>query len=337
MTSAIPAKTTTASSGEPGPRLDAANQKTNGKTRKAPKQYSDRARAERRLGWILAGPAFIIMLLVTLYPILQAIYESLFRFRLTAPSEREFIGLGNYAVILSDPVWWSDLWTTVLITIVTVAVELVLGFALALVMHKALKSVRGLLRTAILVPYGIITVVSAFAWFYAFDISSGYVNSWFSWLPGIDEDLNWFAQGPTALFVIMASEIWKTTPFISLLLLAGLAQVPDELSEAAKVDGATWWEQMRKVIIPNMKAAIMVAVLFRALDAFRIFDNVFIMTNGAYGTEVLSLLAYRQSISRLEIGLGSAVSVLLFLCVLLICFVAIKLFKVDLAGSQGGK
>ncbi len=336
MTSAIPARTTTASSGEPGPRVEAGNG-TNGRTKKPRKQYSDRVRAERRLGWILAGPAFVVMLLVTLYPILQATYESLFRFRLTAPDEREFIGLGNYAVILSDPVWWSGLWTTVLITVITVLVELVLGFALALVMHKALKSVRGLLRTAILVPYGIITVVSAFAWFYAFDINSGYVNSWFSWVPGIDENLNWFAQGPTALFVIMASEIWKTTPFISLLLLAGLAQVPDELTEAAKVDGATWWERMRKVIIPNMKAAIMVAVLFRALDAFRIFDNVFIMTNGAYGTEVLSLLAYRQSISRLEIGLGSAVSVLLFLCVLLICFVAIKLFKVDLAGSQGGK
>jgi multiple sugar transport system permease protein len=103
------------------------------------------------------------------------------------------------------------------------------------------------------------------------------------------------------------------------------------------VDGATWWERMSRVILPNMKAAIMVAVLFRALDAFRIFDNVFIMTNGAFGTEVLSLLAYRTSISRLEIGLGSAVSVLLFICVLLICFIAIKLFKVDLAGARGGK
>lgn len=337
MTSAIPARTTTASSAEPGPHVELDDGKKGKKGKKPSRQLSDRVRGERRLGWMLAGPAFVVMLLVTLYPILQAVYESLFRFRLTAPEEREFIGLGNYAVILTDEVWWSGLWTTVLITIITVAVELVLGFALALVMHKALKSVRGFLRTAILVPYGIITVVSAFAWFYAFDINSGYVNNWFDWVPGIDQDLNWFAQGSTALFVIMASEIWKTTPFISLLLLAGLAQVPDELTEAAKVDGATWWEQMRKVIIPNMKAAIMVAVLFRALDAFRIFDNVFIMTNGAYGTEVLSLLAYRQSISRLEIGLGSAVSVLLFICVLLICFMAIKLFKVDLAGSQGGK
>ncbi|MHA7274212.1 MULTISPECIES: carbohydrate ABC transporter permease [unclassified Arthrobacter] len=300
-------------------------------------QHSDRVKAERRMGWYLAGPAFVVMLMVTLYPILQAFFESLFAFRLTAPDEREFIWFANYITILSDSVWWQGLLVTVLITVITVAVELVLGFALALVMSKALKSLKGILRTAILVPYGIITVVSAYAWFYAFDINSGYVNAWFDWVPGIDSDLNWFAQTGTSLFVIMASEIWKTTPFISLLLLAGLAQVPDELTEAAKVDGATWWEQMRKVVIPNMKAAIMVAVLFRALDAFRIFDNVFIMTNGENNTEVLSLLAYRTSISRLEIGLGSAVSVLLFLCVILISFAAIKIFKVDLAGTRGEK
>ncbi|MEP7765310.1 sugar ABC transporter permease [Sanguibacter sp. 25GB23B1] len=296
---------------------------------------SDRARAEVRLGWYLAGPAFVVMLAVTAYPILLAIYESLFNFRLTAPDDREFIGLGNYAVVLSDWVFWRALLVTVLITVITVVVELILGFALALVMHRAIQRLRGLLRTAILVPYGIITVVSAFAWFYAFDISSGFINQWFDWVPGIGTDLNWFADTWTSLFVIIASEIWKTTPFISLLLLAGLSQVPGELEEAAKVDGATPWQVLDRVILPNMKAAIMVAVLFRALDAFRIFDNVFIMTNGAYNTEVLSLLAYKTSISRLEIGLGSAISVLLFLCVIGICVAAIKLFKVDLAGARG--
>lgn len=309
-----------------------------GKERRKPKKYlSDRARSERKLGLYLAGPAFIMMLLVTLYPILQAFFDSLFAFRLTAPGEREFIWFGNYLTVLSDAVWWRDFGVTVLITIITVVVELVLGFALAMVMNKAIKSLRGLLRTAILVPYGIITVVSAYAWFYAFDINSGYINSWFGWLPGVGPDLNWFAEFWPSLSVIMASEIWKTTPFISLLLLAGLAQVPGELTEAAEVDGASWWERMRKVIIPNMKAAIMVAVLFRALDAFRIFDNVFIMTNGAHGTEVLSLLAYRTSITRLEIGLGSAISVLLFICVIIISYIAVRGFKVDLAGSQGGK
>ena len=300
-------------------------------------QLSDRARSERKLGWLLAGPAFVIMLLVTLYPIVQALWDSLFSFRLTAPGDKEFVGLSNYATVFSDVVFWRDLGVTVLITVVTVVVELVLGLALALVMHSAVKATRGILRTAILVPYGIITVVSAFAWFYMFSIDSGYINAWFEWLPGVDADLNWFAQGSTALFVIMLSEIWKTTPFISLLLLAGLAQVPGDLTEAASVDGASWWQRMKLVILPNMKASIMVAVLFRAMDAFRIFDSIYIMTNGAYGTEVLSLLAYRTSIGRLEIGMGSAVSVILFLCVALMAVIAVKGFKVDLADRGGSK
>ncbi len=311
-----------------------------GRTRRATgrgrKRGSDRSRSEARLGWYLAGPAFGIMLLVTLYPILQALYDSMFSLRLTAPDETELVWFRNYQVVLGDPAFWQSLWVTLLITVITVAVELVLGFLLAMVMHRAVKQLRGLVRTAILVPYGIITVVSAFAWFYAFDINSGgYVNNWFSWVPGITEDLNWFASQGTSLFVIIASEIWKTTPFISLLLLAGLAQVPGELEEAAKVDGATGWQVLRRVILPNMKAAIMVATLFRTLEAFRIFDNVFIMTGGANDTEVLSLLAYNTSIGRLEIGLGSAISVLLFLCVLIIAAIAIKGFKVDLAGARG--
>ncbi|WFP17327.1 carbohydrate ABC transporter permease [Citricoccus muralis] len=298
---------------------------------------SKRTKAEARLGWWLAGPAFFIMIAVIFYPLMQALWDSLFSYRLTAPDDREFVGLSNYLTILTDSVWWSGFAVTVLITVVTVAVELVLGFALALVMHKAITSTRGFVRTVILVPYGIVTVVSAYAWYYMFSIDSGYMNNWMGWVPGVDSDLNWFAQAGSALTVIMLSEIWKTTPFISLLLLAGLAQVPEELSEAAAVDGATWRQRLWKVILPNMKAAIMVAVLFRALDAFRIFDAVFIMTNGDYGTEVLSLLAYRTSIVRLEIGLGSAVSVLLFLCVALLAFIAVKVFKVDLARGQGGK
>ena len=317
--------------------LDKAAQQGN-TAAQARKRATDRAREDAKLGWMLAGPAFVIMLAVTIYPILQAAYDSLFALRLTAPDDRAFVGLGNYQTVFGDPIFWRSLGVTVLITIVTVVIELVIGFLLALVMHRAITSLRGILRTAILVPYGIITVVSAFAWFYAFDLNSGgYINEWFDWLPGVSEDLNWFAGTWTSLFVIIASEVWKTTPFISLLLLSGLAQVPGDMEEAAKVDGATSWQVLTKVILPNMKAAIMVAVLFRALDAFRIFDNVFIMTNGANGTEVLSLLAYRTSIGRLEIGLGSALSVILFICVILIAVIAVKGFKVDLTSRTGGK
>jgi multiple sugar transport system permease protein len=303
----------------------------------APPGASDRARSEQRLAWMLAGPAFGVMLLVTAYPILQATYQSLFSYRLTDPGNREFVGLGNYGVILTDPIWWQSLAVTVLITVITVAVELVLGFALALVMAKALSAIRPVVRAAILLPYAIITVVSAFSWAFAFDLTSGFVNTWFDWFPGVSTDTDWFGQFGTSIFVICLAEIWKTTPFISLLLLAGLAQVPDVLQEAAKVDGATWWQRLWKVTIPNMKAAIMVALLFRTLDAFRIFDSVFVMTAGANGTETVSFLAYRQTIARLEIGLGSAVSVLLFLAVVLIAFGFIKGFRVDLSQARGDR
>ena len=296
---------------------------------------TDKQRADTRLGWMLAGPAFVVMLLVTAYPILQATWDSLWDYRLTTPDDREFTGLRNYAVILTDPLWWRVVGVTLLITVITVVVELVLGFALALVMHRALTRLRPILRTAILIPYSIITVVSAFAWQFAFAVDTGFVNPWFDWVPGVSETTDWFGGFGSSIFVIIMSEIWKTTPFISLLLLAGLAQVPEEMQEAAMVDGATWWQRLYKVTLPNMKAAIMVALLFRTLDAFRIFDNVFVMTAGAQNTETVSLLAYRQTIQRLEIGLGSAVSVLLFLAVLLISFSLIRLFRIDLAAARG--
>jgi trehalose/maltose transport system permease protein len=298
---------------------------------RAPAGLSDRSRAENRLGWRLVAPAVFVMLLVTAYPMFRALYLSLFQYRLTAPDDREFVGLSNYLAVLTDSIWWRDVGVTVFIMVVTVAVELVIGFAFAMVMHRIIFA-RGVVRTSILIPYGIITVVSAFAWQFAFSLNNGFVNGW---LPGIGADYNWFGGTWSALAAICMSEIWKTTPFMSLLLLAGLSQVSEDMLEAAKVDGATWWQRLYKVILPNMKAAIMVAVLFRALDAFRIFDNIYIMTRGAQETESVSFLTYRQIIEQFELGMGSALSVLLFLSVLLLAFLIVKLFKVDLAAARG--
>ncbi|HSF34798.1 MAG TPA: sugar ABC transporter permease [Nocardioides sp.] len=292
---------------------------------------SDRTRAENRLGQKLVAPAVVLMLLVTAYPMLQALYLSLFRYRLTAPEDREFIWFSNYATVLTDSLFWQDTWNTVLIMVVTVAVELVIGFAFAMVMHRVVFA-RGAIRTSILIPYGIITVVSAFAWQFAFSLNNGFVNSW---LPFVEENFNWFGDHWPAMFAIMVSEIWKTTPFMALLLLAGLSQVSEDMLEAAKVDGATWWQRLWKVILPNMRAAIMVAVLFRALDAYRIFDNIYVMTRGAQDTESVSFLTYRQSIEQVQLGLGSALSVLLFLSVLLLAFGIVKVFRVDLAQARG--
>ncbi len=293
-------------------------------------RVTDRSRSEERLAWRLVAPAVVVMLAVTAYPILRALYLSLFQYRATAPDDREFLGIDNYVTVLTDPLWWRDVWNTVLIMVVTVGVELVIGFAFAYVMWKIIFA-RGLIRTSILIPYGIITVVSAFAWQFAFSLNNGFVNGW---LPFMDSDFNWFGQHWSAMTAIMVSEIWKTTPFMALLLLAGLSQVSGDMVEAAQVDGASWWQRLYKVILPNMRAAIMVAVLFRALDAFRIFDNIYVMTRGAQNTESVSFLTYRQVIEQFELGLGSALSVLLFLSVLLIAFVLVKLFRVDLAAAR---
>ncbi len=300
---------------------------------RAKPQLSDRSRAEQRLGWKLAMPAFVIMLLVTAYPILQAIWNGFFSYRLTDPSNREFVGLQNYIVSFSDSIFWSAMWMTVLVTIITVVVELFFGFIIALVMHRIVIP-RRTLRTVVLIPYSIITVVSAFTWLYAFRTDTGFVNNWINWMPGIDPNYDWFGSFWPSVFVISLSEIWKTTPFMSLLLLAGLAQVDSSMEEAAKVDGASWIQVLVKVILPSMKAAVMVALLFRTLDAFRIFDNIFIMTGGANDTASLSMLIYRQTIDRTEIGLGSALSVILFVCVLIIAAVFVKVFKVDLAEGR---
>jgi multiple sugar transport system permease protein len=295
----------------------------------ADKTVSDRVKGERRLGFYLTLPSYIVMILVTAYPLGYALVLSLYNYRLTDPAGRAFVGLQNYLVILTDPVWWNDFMTTLMITVVTVVVELVLGFWFAFVMLRIIRG-RGPLRTAILIPYGIVTVVSAFIWRYAFAIDSGFINQWF-----MLGDFNWFGDRWSAIFVICLSEIWKTTPFISLLLLAGLVQVPEDMQEAAKVDGATAWQRLYKITLPSMKAAIMVALLFRTLDAWRIFDNPFVMTNGANNTETISFLAYRQNVTLVNMGMGSAVSVLLFLTVVAIAWIFVKGFKTDLSQVRG--
>jgi multiple sugar transport system permease protein len=296
-----------------------------------PPAATDRAKHERRLGLGLSAPAFVVMVFVTAYPLLYAVVLSLYNYRLTDPGGREFVGLSNYWTVLTDPVWWNDFATTLIITVVSVAVELVLGFMFAFVMYRIIQG-RSFVRTGILIPYGIITVASAYIWRYAFQLDSGFVNQWF----GLG-DFNWFGNRWSALFVITLSEIWKTTPFISLLLLAGLVQIPGELQEAAQVDGATARQRLWRVTLPNMKAAIMVALLFRTLDAWRIFDNPFIMTAGANNTETLSFLAYRQNVTLVNLGAGSAISVLLFLTVVVIAFIFIKGFRTDLSQVRGDR
>jgi len=300
--------------------------------RRERKVLTERARAERKLAWTLCAPAAIVMIAVTAYPIAYAIYLSLLRADLRFPSERTWVGLTNYITVLSAKLWWLDLGHTALITVVSVALELVLGMLLALVMHRAIFG-RGLIRTSALIPYGIVTVVAAFAWRFAWSSAEG------GFVPkvlGFGFDPTATTEGFWNYVVVILTEVWKTTPFMALLLLAGLTLVPEELLEAAKVDGATAWQRFWRITVPLIKPAILVALLFRTLDAFRIFDSVFIISNGNNpNIESVSVLGYNELLNRLNLGVGSAISVLIFLCVALIAFLFVKGFGTSLSQQRG--
>lgn len=299
------------------------------RTRRAKAPLSENKRAERRLGWLLCAPAALVMVLVTAYPILYSVWLSLQRFDLRFPDQREFVGLANYATVLTNQFWWTAFGVTALITVVTVVIELVLGMALALIMHRTLVG-RGIVRTAALIPYGIVTVVAAFSWRYAWTPGTGYLANLFDGSAPLTERAS-------SLAIIMLAEIWKTTPFMALLLMAGLALVPEDLLKAASTDGATAWQRFTKVMLPVMKPAILVALLFRTLDAFRVFDNIFVLTAGGNETSSVSMLAYNNLIRGLNLGIGSTMSVLIFITVAIIAFVFVKLFGTAAPGSDDGE
>ena len=296
--------------------------------RRRRRPLTERARAERKLAFMLIAPAALVMLVVTAYPIGYAIYLSLQRYDLRFPAEKKFVGFSNYATILgSGNLWWKSFAVTVFITAVSVAIELALGMAIALVMHRTLFG-RGMVRTAVLVPYGIVTVVAAYSWQYAWTPGTGYLANL---LPQGSAPLTSFWP---AIGIIILAEVWKTTPFMALLLLAGLSLVSEDLLKAARVDGATAWQRFTKVIVPVMKPAILVALLFRTLDAFRIFDNIFILTQGSHDSRSVSILNYDQLFISFNLGVGAAMSILIFITVALIAFVYIKGFGTAAPGQE---
>ena len=293
------------------------------------KQLSEGARAEHRLGWLLCAPAVIVMVGVTAYPVGYAIWLSLERYNLEVPQDIKFVGLSNYAAVLSSPYWWQALKVTVVIAIFSVSITLVLGMLLAMLMHRTLFG-RGTVRTAALVPYGIVTVAAAYGWQYAWTPGQGYLSSIFNSSAPLTSEYK-------SIAVIILAEIWKTTPFMGLLLLAGLSLVPEDLQKAAKVDGATGWQRFTRITLPLMKPAILVAVLFRTLDSFRIFDNIFILTAGANNTGSVSILDYDNLFNALNLGIGSAISILIFICVVILAFIFIKGFGTAAPGTDIGK
>ncbi len=289
----------------------------------ARRRASEGKRAERRLGLMLVAPAVIVMLAVTAYPIVYAIWLSLQRADMRVPDQNEFIGLANYITVLTNPIWWQAFGITVFYTVFGVIFELIFGMLLAIVMHRTLVG-RGLVRTSALVPYAIVTVVAAFSWRFAWTQNLG-------WLAGASAPLTdkW-----SSVWIIILAEVWKTVPFMALLLMAGLALVPEDLHKAAAMDGGSSWQRFWQITVPLIKPSILVAVLFRTLDAFRVFDNIYVLTSGANETSSVSIVAYNNLIRGLNLGIGSAMSVLIFLTIAIIAFIFVKLFGAAAPGAN---
>ncbi|HZD02799.1 MAG TPA: sugar ABC transporter permease [Actinomycetes bacterium] len=286
-------------------------------------------RSEARLALYLLAPAAVLLLAVVGYPMMYAIYLSLFKDRRFEAAP--FTGLGNYATALTNGRFWGDLGVTTFFGVTTVVLEVLIGLGMALIMHRAFRG-RGVVRTAVLVPWAIPTAITSLLWLWMYQ-PRGVVNTI------VQSKIIWTGSVWPARFAVIVADVWKTAPFVALLLLAGLQIIPNELYEAAKVDGATAWQRFRRVTLPLLKGALLVAVLFRMLDALRMFDLPYLLTRGANGTETLSILAYQESIAQLHSHYGATLSTLTFVYIMICAFLVIRAFGlkvVESAGAGGG-
>ena len=280
-------------------------------------------RSERRLAAWMISPSLAVIVLVAAYPIGYAVWLSLNEYRVKTPGQSRFAGLKNYSTALGSSEFWEAFRTTFIFTGISVGIELVLGLAMAIAMHSAFKG-RGLLRATVLVPWATITAVTAITWRSIFEPELGFMNSMLGTLGLPGSEVVWLGERGYALGVMIFADVWKTAPFMALLLLAGLQVIPDDVYEAAKVDGANAWQRFTRITLPLLMPAILVALLFRTLDALRIFDLPAVLTQGANGTNTLSLYAYQELTANRLVGLGSALSVLTFLIVMVVSFLYIR-------------
>ncbi|WP_052474514.1 carbohydrate ABC transporter permease [Jeotgalibacillus soli] len=252
--------------------------------------------------------------------------------------ESNFIGLSNYGRYLQNPRMWQSLMNTTVFTVISVGAELVLGLLIALLINRVFIG-RGIVRASVLIPWAIPTAVAAMMWGFLYDGQTGIVAHYFEQFGLINDASVLLSTASGGMFSIIFADVWKTTPYMALLLLAGLQTIPNTLYEAADVDGASKWQQFWKITLPLLKSAILVALLFRTLDAFRVFDLIFVLTGGgpANSTESISIYAYITLFSQQNFGAGSVLSVIVFLCVAIISIIFIKFVGSDLFAGRSGR
>ena len=286
-----------------------------------PAKRRSRGIPERRLATLRVAPSMALIALVALWPILYAVWLSLHEYSLVQAGLSRWAspaGFGNYIDAFKDAEFWRATRVTLIFTVASVFLETLLGLAMALIMHSAFRG-QGLLRTVVLVPWAVLTVVTAIMWRTIFDPNLGFVNTL------LGTNTVWLGEEPYALLVMIFADVWKTAPFMALLLLAGLQVIPSEIYEAAKVDGATAWQRFRRITLPLLMPALLVALIFRTLDALRAFDLPKVLTNGANGTETLSLIAARTFQENRLYGEGATLSILTFILVMAVSFGYIRL------------
>jgi len=276
------------------------------------KGISRLAQQQERLAYMLLLPSILVVIGVAFYPLFNTIYVTFFDARLGSSRAWEFVGLDNYTRLLTSPQWWQAVWATIKFTFGSVALETLLGLGIALVVNSKFPG-RGLMRTAMLVPWAIPTAISSQMWKWMYHDVFGVINDFFTRIvPILSIKIAWIANADTALWALVAVDVWKTTPFMALLLLAGLQLIPEDLYEAGSVDGASAWRQFISITLPMLRPSLVVALIFRTLDALRVFDLIWIMTSGAFGTESMATMNQRNLVQFQQLGYGSTISVAIF-------------------------
>ncbi len=286
-----------------------------------PQKRRSRDLSERRLASYMVSPSVLLIALVAAYPIGYAIWLSLHQYSVRQAGLSRWAEpniWSNYSNVLSDDDFIEAIRNTFVFTVFSVGFELLIGLGMALAMHAAFRG-QGLLRTVVLVPWAVLTVVTAIMWRTIFDPTLGIVNA------ALGTDIVWLGETPYAMIVMIIADVWKTAPFMALLILAGLQVIPGEIYEAAKVDGATMWQRFRKITLPLLMPAILVALIFRTLDALRIFDLPFVLTKGQNGTNTMSLESYQTFAANNILGEGAALSILTFIIVMIVSFAYIRI------------
>ncbi len=302
------------------------------------------ARDRVRSAWLFLTPMLIVLALVAGWPLARTIWFSFTDAHLADLSAAQFVGFDNYLVrydgewfgLLADDDWRNAVANTIWFTVVSVSLETVLGMIVALVLHAEFRG-RGLVRAAVLVPWAIPTIVSAKMWGWMLNDQFGVINHALMSLGIIDAPIAWTANPSTAMWAVVMVDVWKATPFMALLLLAGLQMLPTDCYEAARVDGVHPLRVFFRVTLPLLKPAIVVAVVFRALDALRVFDLVYVLTSNTRDTMTMSVYARQQLVDFQEVGVGSAASTLLFVVIAILTIITLMAGRLRLAGAEAAR